>query len=104
MKRSFTLSSPFQLSRCVLRSTKHSFGSPWSYHLRAAARGAGSTPLQPLPCQLAPRARARPATAPVAGAAGSGLGAVGPPWGFDQREAGGRRACLLARVQTADMI
>ena len=34
VNRSLTDSSPFQLSRCVLRSTKHSDGSPSPYHLQ----------------------------------------------------------------------
>ena len=35
VKRSFTLSSPFHDSRCVLRSMKHTCGSPSPYHLHA---------------------------------------------------------------------
>jgi len=42
--RSFTLSSPFQLSRCVLRSTNTIFGSPDPYLKRADRQRRSSLP------------------------------------------------------------
>jgi hypothetical protein len=59
VKRSLTDSSPFQLSRCVLRSTNTLRGSPLPYHLRRRGGRGGGAGLGERVGQARRQARAR---------------------------------------------